>query len=217
MHKHQKIQMSLSQQAYESIKRKIIYLELEPGVVIDELSLQKELKLGRTPIREALKRLEGEQLVTIIPRRGMFVSEISITDLYQIFELRVELETLAVRLAVQRGTDQHWQQMETILNSPRWDELSNIDLIEIDDACHRIIFQAAGNRFLEQTLNTYYTLSLRLWYFFLAKIGDMQAAVKEHRQIYEAICAGQADEAARLMKEHLQAFQAEMHAHMIGK
>ena len=207
---------SLSQQAYESIKRKIIYLELEPGAVIDEITLQKDLNLGRTPIREALKRLEVEQLVTIIPRRGMFVSEISITDLYQIFELRAELETLAVRLAVQRGTDKHWQRMEKILSSQPWHELSNIDLIEIDDACHRIIFDAAGNRFLAQTLNTYYTLSLRLWYFFLAKIGDMQAAVREHRQIYEAMRSGQADEAARLMKEHLQAFQSEMHAHMIG-
>jgi len=208
--------MSLSQQAYESIKRKIIYLELEPGAVIDELVLQRELNLGRTPIREALKRLEVEQLVTIIPRRGMFVSEISITDLYQIFELRVELETLAVRLAVQRGTAKHWQRMEEVLNSPPWHELSNIDLIEIDDACHRIIFEAAGNRFLEQTLNTYYTLSLRLWYFFLAKIGDMQAAVREHHQIYEAMRSGQTDEASRLMKEHLHAFQTEMHAHMLS-
>lgn len=208
--------MSLSHKAYESIKRKIIYLELKPGAVIDELALQKELNLGRTPIREALKRLEVEQLVTIIPRRGMFVSEISITDLYQIFELRVELETLAVRLAVQRGTEKHWHQMGEILSSQPWDELSNIDLIEIDDTCHRIIFEAAGNRFLEQTLNTYYTLSLRLWYFFLAKIGDMQAAIQEHQQIYEAMCNGQVDEASRLMKEHIQAFQAEMHAHMLG-
>jgi len=208
--------MSLSNKAYESIKRKIIYLELKPGAVIDELALQKELNLGRTPIREALKRLEVEQLVTIIPRRGMFVSEISITDLYQIFELRLELETLAVRLAVQRGTEKHWQQMEKVLCSQPWHELSNIDLIEIDDACHRIIFKAAGNRFLEQTLNTYYTLSLRLWYFFLAKIGNMQAAIREHQQIYEAMCNGQADEAARLMKEHIQAFQTEMHDHMLG-
>jgi DNA-binding GntR family transcriptional regulator len=207
--------MSLSQQAYEKIKRKIVYLELEPGSVIDELALKEELSLGRTPIREALKRLEVEQLVTIIPRRGMFVSEISITDLYQIFELRLELEALAVRLATQRGNAQHWRRMEKVLNSQPWHELSNIDLIEIDDACHRIIFEAAGNRFLAQTLNTYYTLSLRLWYFFLSKIGDMQAAVREHQQIYEAIRDGNADEAARLMKEHLQAFQTEMHTHML--
>ena len=208
--------MSLSQKAYERIKHKIIYLELEPGAVIDELALQKELNLGRTPIREALKRLEVEQLVAIIPRRGMFVSEISITDLYQIFELRVELETLAVRLAVHRGTETHWQQMEKVLNSQPWPALSNIDLIEIDDACHRIIFEAAGNRFLTQTLNTYYTLSLRLWFFFLAKVGNMQAAIQEHQQIFVAMRNGQAEEAVRLMKEHLQAFQAEMHAHMLG-
>lgn len=156
---------SLSQTAYKRIKRKIVYLELKPGAVIDESALQAELNLGRTPIREALKRLEMEQLVTIIPRRGMFVSEISITDLYQIFELRAELETLATRLATQRGNKSHWQQMEQVLNSDAWHSLTNIDLIEIDEACHRIIYAAAGNRFLEHTLNTYYTLSLRLWYF----------------------------------------------------
>ncbi|MCP5094409.1 MAG: GntR family transcriptional regulator [Chloroflexi bacterium] len=209
--------MSLSQKAYDRIKRKIIYLELEPGAVIDELALQKELDLGRTPIREALKRLEVEQLVTIIPRRGMFVSEISITDLYQIFELRVGLEALAVRLAVQRGNEAHWQRMDEVLNSEPWDSLTEIDLIEIDEACHLIIYEAAENRFLQQTLQTYYSLSLRLWYFFLAKIGDMQAAVREHQQIYEAIRSGQSEEAARLMVAHLQAFQTEMYAHMSGK
>jgi DNA-binding GntR family transcriptional regulator len=209
--------MSLSQQAYGRIQRKIIYLELEPGAVIDETALQEELGLGRTPIREALQRLEQEKLVTIVPRRGMFVSEISVTDLYQIFELRLTVEALATRLAARRGTEAHWQQMTAVLNSVPWDNASDQQLIEIDEACHYIIYDAADNHFLEDMLTTCYALSLRLWYFFLHRIGDMRTAVQEHQQIYEALCAGDADEAARLMEQHIQSFQAEMHAIMLGE
>ena len=73
-------------------QEKIVSLELPPGSVIDEAGLQEELDLGRTPIREALKRLSLEKLVVIIPRRGMFVSDIGITDLQQLYEVRVVLE-----------------------------------------------------------------------------------------------------------------------------
>ncbi len=209
--------MSLSQQAYHSIKRKIVYLELEPGAVIDEAALQEELRLGRTPIREALQRLEQEKLVTIVPRRGMFVSEISVTDLYQIFELRLTVEALATRLAARRGTAVHWQQMEAVLNSIPWQTATDQQLIEIDEACHAIIYAAADNTFLEDMLTTCYVLSLRLWMFFLHRIGDMRTAVQEHQQIYTALRDGEADEAARLMQQHIQSFQAEMSAIMRGE
>ncbi len=208
--------MSLSQQAYEEIKRKIVFLELEPGSVIDEAALQAELNLGRTPIREALRRLEWEQLVTILPRRGMFVSEISIKDLHQIFELRLTMEALATRLAAQRGTTDHWQQMEAVLARHNWDEATDQQLIEIDEACHNIIYAAADNQFLQDTLAYHYTLSLRLWYFFLHRISDMRTAVQEHRQIYEALSQRNADEAVRLMEQHLQSFQTEIQSVMLG-
>ena len=77
----------------------IVTLELAPGSVIDEAELQEELQMGRTPIREALKRLSLESLVSIVPRRGMFVTNIGINDLQRLLEVRLELETLAVRLA----------------------------------------------------------------------------------------------------------------------
>ncbi|MCX7853916.1 MAG: GntR family transcriptional regulator, partial [Caldilineales bacterium] len=92
---------SLSQRAYEGIKHQIISLALPPGAVIDEDRLQAELGLGRTPIREALQRLALEKLVTIVPRRGTFVTEIGLMDLRLLFEVRVPLESLATRLAAQ--------------------------------------------------------------------------------------------------------------------
>jgi DNA-binding GntR family transcriptional regulator len=208
--------MSLSQQAYETIKHKIVSLELSPGAVIEESALRTELRLGRTPIREALKRLEQEKLVTIIPRRGMFVSDIGITDLQQIFELRLALESLATELAARRGKEAHWQRMAEVLASLPHESATNEQLITIDESCHEIIYEAAGNEFLRHTLVTYYALSLRLWYFFLAKIGDMQAAVLEHQHILEALRQGNAEEAARLIEQHIQAFQEEIQAVMLA-
>ncbi|MCP4358313.1 MAG: GntR family transcriptional regulator [Chloroflexi bacterium] len=208
--------MSLSLQAYENIKRKIVFLELEPGSVIDEAGLQAELELGRTPIREALQRLEWEQLVTIVPRRGMFVTDISVNDLHQIFELRLTMEALATQLAAQRGTPAHWQQMDDVLQSHDWDSATDQQLIEIDEMCHTIIYAAADNHFLQDTLTSYYALSLRLWYFFLHKIGDMRTAIQEHQQIYEALSDGDSDEAARLMQQHIHSFQIEIQAIMLG-
>ena len=100
--------MSLSQQAYTQIKHRIVTLQLAPGSVVNEAQLLEELTFGRTPIREALQRLEREQLVTILPRRGIFVASIDFNDLQRLFEMRVPLEVLAVQLATQRGSSGHW-------------------------------------------------------------------------------------------------------------
>lgn len=213
---------SLSQQAYQAIKHKIVSLELPPGAVIDENALRQELGLGRTPIREALKRLALEKLVTIIPRRGMFVTDIGITDLRRLFEVRVTLESLAARMAAKRGRPFHWRQMEAALRPLRHVDTSaarpsdNETLIAIDEACHYIMYEAADNEFLEDTLTTMYALSLRLWYFSLSKIGKMHSTILEHRQILEALRDGDGVLAAELLEDHIRSFQDEIQAAMLG-
>jgi DNA-binding GntR family transcriptional regulator len=209
---------SLSQQAYEQIKHKIVSLELPPGSVILEVELQADLGLGRTPIREALRQLSLEKLVTIVPRRGMFVTDIGVMDLQHLCEVRLELETLAVRLAAQRGAQEHWQRMEAVL-ADLSSEVTSVDnqvLITIDQTCHELIYEAAGNEFLRDTLITMYALSLRLWYFVLSRIGDMRRAVLEHVTILNALKAGDAGLAAHLMDEHIKTFQEEIQAAMVG-
>ena len=210
--------MSLSEQAYKEIRRKIVTLAMPPGAVIDEAALQEELGVGRTPIREALIRLSQEQLVNVVPRRGTFVTNIGIADLQQLSELRIELEGLAARLAAQRGTDRHWQRMEAVLSSVQEDGMgSETDLLmSIDQSCHEIIYEAADNRFLEDTLNTLYALSLRLWYFSLHKVGGVPGAVRDHLAIMHALQAGDGEEAGRLMRRHIRAFQERIQASMMG-
>lgn len=207
--------LSLSQRAYQEIKHKIVTLSLPPGAVIDEAALQEELQLGRTPIREALKRLSLEKLVTIVPRRGMFVTDIGVTDLKHLYEVRIELEALAARLAARRGAERHWQQMEAALKKvPR--QTDHDALIAIDGACHKIMYEATGNTFLSDALNTLYALSLRLWYFVLADIADMHDTVLEHEAILEALRIGDEENAAALITRHIVTFQTNIQSAMVG-
>ncbi|MCB9418702.1 MAG: GntR family transcriptional regulator [Ardenticatenaceae bacterium] len=216
---------SLSLKAYEDIKHRIVTLELSPGTVIDEISLQQQLNLGRTPIREALQRLAQEQLVTIIPRRGMFVTEIGITDLQRLFEVRLVLERLAVQLAAQRGTAVHWDQMQNALNEVINQDPANINpehMPEVDEKCHQIIFEATDNAFLKDTLATLYSLNLRLWYLYLAKLGDRTDAVVEykhivqHQHILDALRQRNGELAEQLMAEHIELYYSNIRAVMIG-
>lgn len=210
-------QLSYSEQAYRHIKRQIVSLALGPGAVINEGALQEALGFGRTPIREALQRLSLEKLVTIIPRRGMLVADIGITDLPKLFEMRVVLESLAAKAAARRGRPEHWRRMSAVLeqlpdpNHPDYNEA----LITVDQSCHEIIYEAADNPFLADTLTTHYALSLRLWYFFLNEIGDMRGAILEHQQILDALTERDGEEASRLMGQHIQAFQEEIQAVMV--
>ncbi len=217
-------QPSLSEQAYKQIRQKIVTLALPPNAVVDEARLQEELGFGRTPIREALKRLELERLINIIPRRGMFVTPINLTDLQRLYEVRLNLECLATELAAARGTAVHWQEMAQVLNQiEQPDSISPDQLIMVDEACHRIIYSAADNQFLEQTLEALFPLSLRMWHVALAKLGDKKDSIiqyrhiVEHEEIMAALRKGKAEEAAVLMRRHIEAYQQYIENIILGK
>ena len=202
---------SLSQQAYEALRHQIIALKLEPGQVIDEQLLKEELGVGRTPIREALQRLAQENLVTIIPRRGMFVAEIGLTDLQRLFEMRLALESLAARLAAERGQESHWTAMDQLLDEVRnLNPASNERFSELDEVFHQMIWVAADNRFLQDSLTMLYALNLRLWYFALAQMGSMAGTIQEHECILDALRRRNADEAAALLEQHMHRFREEI-------
>lgn len=217
-------QRSLSEQAYEQIRQRIVTLVLAPNSVVDEAQLQQALKLGRTPIREALKRLELERLILIIPRRGIFVTPINLTDLHRLYEVRVNLECLATELAAQRGTAVHWQEMACVLKQINdLNPISPEQLIAVDEGCHRIIYQAADNQFLEQTLTALFPLSLRMWHFALSKLGDKKDSIIEYKHIVEhqaimvALKNGEAAEASALMRRHIVAYQQYIENIILGK
>jgi len=201
--------LSLSEQAYGQLRRMIVRLDFAPGDVLREDALQDTLGMSRTPIREALQRLAREHFVTVIPRRGMFVSGIDVSELGLLFETRSVLEPYAARLAAARGTSEHWDAMEAALDGVGAAS-GNQDLMEIDRQGHEIMWEAAGNRFLVDTLDMLYAQSDRLWHLYLAEVADMTHAVDEHGEIMEALRSADGDRAGEVMEEHIRSFDAQI-------
>jgi len=201
--------LSLSEQAYGQLRRMIVRLDFAPGDVLREDAHPDTLGLRRTPIREALQRLAREHFVTVIPRRGMFVSGIDVSELGLLFETRSVLEPYAARLAAARGTSEHWDAMEAALDGVGAAS-GNQDLMEIDRQGHEIMWEAAGNRFLVDTLDMLYAQSDRLWHLYLAEVADMTHAVDEHGEIMEALRSADGDRAGELMEEHIRSFDAQI-------
>jgi len=193
--------------AYLAIRGLIVSLELPPEAVIDERALMQRLGLGRTPVREALRRLAHEQLVEVFPRRGMFVSGVDVRDLARISEVREVLEPEAARLAAERATDGEREQLAALA-----EEIGGGgDLMGLDERVHRAIYQAAHNDLMEKTLNEYYVLALRIWMIALDRAQDLEEAVEAHRPLLNDIALGNGDRAAERMRAHVQDFEQAMH------
>ena len=202
---HIRANLSLSDRAYHDIRRMIVRLDLAPGAVVREDLLQAELSLGRTPIREALQRLERDQLVTVVPRRGVFVSNLDIGDLALLYETRSILEPYAMRLAAARGTDADWDEMATVLEQATASSTPD-ELLTVDRRCREIVWDAAGNRFVRPTLDMLYAQSDRLWHLYLGDVADLHLMVSEHRAILAALRDRDGQRAASLIEAHMRRF-----------
>jgi DNA-binding GntR family transcriptional regulator len=203
---------SLSTQAYRRIRRMIVRLELAPGDVLREDDLQDLLGIGRTPIREALQRLARDQFVTVIPRRGMFVSSIDVDELSMLYESRAMMEPYAARLACLRGTTEQWTEMAAVIEGSLRGGVTPEQLLAVDRRCHEIIWAAAGNRFLTDTLDMLYAHSDRVWHMYLADVSDTRHAVDEHIVILELLRAGDLDACAAAVEAHVRSFDDQVRA-----
>jgi DNA-binding GntR family transcriptional regulator len=204
--------LTLSEQAYNELRTMIVRLDLAPGDVLREEDLRERLGIGRTPIREALQRLAREHFVTVIPRRGMFVAGIDVSELSMLFETRTVLEPYAARLAAARGSDRQWAEMAAELKATKKAKGDNEQLMAIDRRCHELMWEAADNRFLLDTLDTLYAQSDRLWHLYLSEVADMGHAVTEHAEILAALEAGDGDAAADLVEAHVRGFDEDIRA-----
>lgn len=205
--------MRLSDKAYYLIRQKIITLEMPPLSPIDEQALMEELQLGRTPIREALQRLASEDLILLAPRRGMFVADISITDLHQLFELRATLEGLCAHLAAERASAQQLQAMKQVIRD--LDAVPDDDyrgLMVIDERFHELLYEAADNEFLADVLLRLHALSFRIWHLVLERVGSVREALDQHIAITDAIEARDPERAEELVRQHVVEFQQQIKA-----
>ena len=202
---------SQSEAAYLRIRDRIVSLDMPPGSVVEEARLREELEIGRTPIREALQRLALENLVKSIPHRGTFVTDVNITDLARITEVRVVLEAHAARLAAERIAPADRAGIQELLDVLEAGGASDQhELMRLDQRIHRQIYRAARNSFLENTLERYMNLSLRLWYLVVDQEVRLREAVAEHAELLRAVLAGDASRAEDSMRRHVTGFEREI-------
>ena len=200
---------SLANLAYHRLKDKLIMLDIRPGEPINDLLLAAELGVGRTPVREALKRLETDHLVVAYPRRGTFATVVDVTELGSISDLRQLLEPHAARRAAENASPQMRVQIRAASEEIR--HLSLVDgdrgrFIAEDMAIHRLIYRAADNAHLEDVLVRYDNLATRIWCLVIDKLPDLAEHIREHHALLDAIADADGDKAAALALEHVVSF-----------
>ena len=199
----------LREVVFENIRKAIIEGVLKPGERLMEIQLSEQLGVSRTPVREAIRMLELEGLVVMLPRKGAYVANISKKDLMDILEVRVGLEGLAAYCATDRMTKDHIKKLETI--SKELEEAVYKNDVETmlakDEEFHTLIFEATGNkRLISMMINIWETV----YRFRLMYMSDYSSAVNtvdEHKKIIEAFKKGKANLAEKLAKEHIELAQ----------
>lgn len=202
--------LSQAEAAYRQLRDKLIMLEIRPGEPINDGLLATELGFGRTPVREAIKRLEVDHLVVSYPRRGTFATIVDITELADVSDIRELLEPLAARRAAVNASAEMRAELRAVAEA-----ISGIDtkpadkreLMRYDLTVHRLIYRAAGNRHLEDSLIRYDNLATRIWCLVLDKVPSVAGHITEHVRLLEAVADGDSELAAKLALEHVSSFE----------
>ncbi|MEU5309983.1 GntR family transcriptional regulator [Streptomyces sp. NPDC021562] len=198
---------TLADQAYRAISDRLVTLQIRPGEPINDERIAAGLGFGRTPVREALKRLEHERLIVAYPRRGTFATEVHIADLGHISEVRRRLEPLAAGLAARRAGEADRAALERLLARLADASDAGTDLIRLDMTLHRAIYAATHNPYLEDTLVRYDNLATRIWCLFLDRLPGLAGHVQEHGPLLRAVIDGDAEKAAALAEGHVEGFE----------
>ena len=202
----------VAERAYLDLRDRIVTLRLAPGTVLREDALMREMKIGRTPLREAVKRLALENLVAVQPRRGTSVTAVEASDIVSISEVRAELESYAAEVAALRMNGDAREAAEGLLQEI--DEVTRPHdqewLMRFDERIHRFTWEATGNRYLVDTLERYFTHSLRIWYLVLDRVPGLGHSVHDQMHLLNALLERDGERARTIMREHVLEFQREI-------
>lgn len=188
---------TLAGRAYLRLQEMIITLRFAPGEVLSEAILAKKLKIGRTPIREALKRLAREGLVLILPKRGVLVSQVDVKAQLRLIEVRRELERLMARLATMRATDKERSLFRSIADGLNQVAIDQDDLLfaRLDLQLHLLLAQTARNEFVSKSMQLMQGLSQRFWFFHCREVADLPSMAKLHAAVAQAIADNEPEKA----------------------
>lgn len=192
---------SLTDRAYAMLEEMIVTLKLAPGAAVSEARLSRALGIGRTPIREALQQLARQRLVTILPRRGIIVSEINVKSQLRLLEVRREVERLVARSAARRAIPAERARFAEIARIFEQSAKNNDEttFIRVDREFNDLCTQAARNEFGAGAMSLMHSLSRRFWFIHYQQAADMPATAKLHADIARAIAAGDENAAAKAL------------------
>ena len=191
----------------ETLRQAIRDGVFKPGERLMEVPLAEELGVSRTPVREAIRKLELEGFVVMIPHRGTYVADISLKDVTQVFEIRSALEELAAQLAAERITPDEIEFLERMLvEIGTFMEEKNMDkVVEADINFHEVLYKASRNELLVEIIHNLREQTLRFRTMSMNQPGRLVKTWEEHRLLVEAIAdrnPAQAREIARIHMEH---------------
>lgn len=191
---------------FEAIREAIINGDLKQGERLMETQLADEMGVSRTPVREAIRKLELEGFVVMIPRKGAYVAGLSLKDIVDVFEIRAALEALAGSLAAERMTDDELEELERLLvRIGECAERKDVEqFVELDTQFHDILFQASRNARLSQMINNLRDQIQRFRTTSLAYPGRLKYAFDEHKKIVEALSERNSELVAILAKDHIE-------------
>ena len=195
----------LREMVYEELKMQILTGAIVPGTRMMEVELAETMGVSRTPIREAIRKLEKEGLVTIRPRRGAYASSISTQDMLEILEVRQNMEGLAAYFAASRMTPDQLDTLKQLSN--KYNEAvkagNTEDMIEYDTKFHRCIVDSCNNKVLVQMIEQLQEMVLRFRYIYYDTFRRAENMPEEHQAIYDAIACGDEDAARAAADVHI--------------
>lgn len=190
---------------FNTLRQAILTGEMKPGERLMEIHLANKLGVSRTPIREAIRKLELEGLVIMIPRRGAEVAQITWKNLKDVLEVRKALDVLAIELACERMTEEELQKLyracETFKETTKTGDLRKI--AETDVTLHDIIVISTGNNRLVQLVNNLSEQMYRYRFEYIKDISQHERLIKEHNDIYESILNRDRKSAADAVRRHI--------------
>lgn len=190
----------------EALRESIVNGMLKPGERLMEIQLAEELGVSRTPVREAIRRLELEGFLVMVPRRGTYVSDLTIKDINEVFEIRTALDVLAAGLAAERITEEELEQMERLLvQIGEYIDHRDADrIVEADGEFHDILYRASRNDRLVGIINNLREQFTRFRTISMAYPGRLKNTLEEHRRLVEAIAQRNPDLAQQAAREHME-------------
>ncbi len=195
---------------YEELKRRIMTGKITPHTRMMEVDLAEDMGVSRTPVREAIRKLEKEGLVTIEPRKGAYASDISAEDMVNVLTVREELEALAAGIAASRITGEQISRMEhlTDLYAQAIEANDTAAIIDYDEQFHQAIVSVTDNRTLIQFVSNLQELVLRFRYLYYEDFSRYRNMPEEHHHIIDALKSGDEKRASEVVREHIHSLKS---------